>query len=274
MDAKMSYLGLFQNNSSLFDGMELPEGMNRRFVINRLLLETSELETLYHDAKTAQFAITNWAYCRKPIWDKLYSTEKLEYNPIWNVDGTETITGTDSRISENAQKRSRELEGSEDTSDSSRDSENMTDSRNIDENSNNIVDTVGQNTSSENVNDFTAAYDAAELQQKDKTDKAVTDSNSSKVSTVSEDKTKNSGESTKNSTHSGEGNRKNRETENWNDGGTTKDRGENKTVTIRQGNIGVTSTQSLIQEERELDKFSTIDYIIGDFKLNFCLLVY
>lgn len=274
MDAKLSYLGLFQNNRSLFDGMELPDGMNRRFVINRLLLETSELEALYHDAKTAQFAITNWAYCRKPIWDKLYSTEKLEYNPIWNVDGTETITGTDSRISENAQKRSRELEGSEDTSDSSRDSENTTDSRNIDENSNNIVDTVGQNTSSENVNDFTAAYDAAELQQKDKTDKAVTDSNSSKVSTVSEDKTKNTGESAKNSTHSGDVNRKNREKESWNDGGTTKDSGENKTVTVRQGNIGVTSTQSLIQEERELDKFSTIDYIIGDFKLNFCLLVY
>lgn len=274
MNAKMSYLGLFQNNSSLFDGMELPDGMNRRFVINRLLLETSELEALYHDAKTAKFAITNWAYCRKPIWDKLYSTEKLEYNPIWNVDGTETITGTDSRISENAQKRSRELEGSEDTSDSSRDSENTTDSRNIDENSNNIVDTVGQNTSSENVNDFTAAYDAAELQQKDKTDKVVTDSNSSKVRMVSEDKTKNTGESTKNSTHSGDVNRKNREKESWNDGGTTKDSGENKTVTIRQGNIGVTSTQSLIQEERELDKFSTIDYIIGDFKLNFCLLVY
>lgn len=274
MDAKLSYLGLFQNNRSLFDGMELPDGMNKSFVINRLLIETAELQALYTDANLAKFAITNWANCRKPVWDKLYSTEKLEYNPIWNVDGTETVTGTDSRISENAQKRSRELEGNEDTSDSSRDTENTTDSRNIDENSNNIVDTVGQNTSSENVNDFTAAYDAAELQQKDKTDKAVTDSNSSKVSTVSEDKTKNIGESTKNSTHSGEGNRKNRETENWNDGGTTKDRGENKTVTIRQGNIGVTSTQSLIQEERELDKFSTIDYIIDDFRFNFCLLVY
>lgn len=274
MDAKLSYLGLFQNNRSLFDGMELPDGMNKSFVINRLLIETAELQALYTDANLAQFAITNWANCRKPVWDKLYSTEKLEYNPIWNVDGTETVTGTDSRISENAQKRSRELEGNEDTSDSSRDTENTTDSRNIDENSNNVVDTVGQNTSSENVNDFTAAYDAAELQQKDKTDKAVTDSSSSKVSTVSEDKTKNTGESSKNSTHSGEGNRKNRETENWNDGGTTKDHGENKTVTIRHGNIGVTSTQSLIQEERELDKFSTIDYIIGDFKLNFCLLVY
>lgn len=41
-----------------------------------------------------------------------------------------------------------------------------------------------------------------------------------------------------------------------------------------RGNIGVTTTQEMIQEEREVDQFNVIDYIIDSFKKRFCLLVY
>lgn len=56
-------------------------------------------------------------------------------------------------------------------------------------------------------------------------------------------------------------------------------RGEDETVgrgltRIEQGNIGVTTTQSMIQEEREVDKFNLDDYIIDSFKKRFCLMVY
>lgn len=40
------------------------------------------------------------------------------------------------------------------------------------------------------------------------------------------------------------------------------------------GNIGVTTTQTMITQEREVDKFNIIDYIIDSFKQRFCLLVY
>jgi len=41
-----------------------------------------------------------------------------------------------------------------------------------------------------------------------------------------------------------------------------------------QGNIGVTTTQSMIEEEREVDLFNMYEIIANDFKNRFCLVVY
>lgn len=40
------------------------------------------------------------------------------------------------------------------------------------------------------------------------------------------------------------------------------------------GNIGVTSTQQLLTQEREVSEFNMYDYIAGDFAREFCLMVY
>ena len=40
------------------------------------------------------------------------------------------------------------------------------------------------------------------------------------------------------------------------------------------GNIGVTTTQQMIEEERRVVEFDIYHYIAEDFKADFCLLVY
>lgn len=40
------------------------------------------------------------------------------------------------------------------------------------------------------------------------------------------------------------------------------------------GNIGVTTTQQMIKEERDVAQFNIVNYIIEDFKQRFCVLVY
>lgn len=40
------------------------------------------------------------------------------------------------------------------------------------------------------------------------------------------------------------------------------------------GNIGVTTTQDMINQQRELVQFNLIDYIVQDFKEEFCILIY
>lgn len=40
------------------------------------------------------------------------------------------------------------------------------------------------------------------------------------------------------------------------------------------GNIGVTTTQEMIKQEREIAQFNIVDQIIEDFKNRFCLLIY
>lgn len=60
------------------------------------------------------------------------------------------------------------------------------------------------------------------------------------------------------------------------DNSTTRDAGYNDEDReyISQGNQGVTSTQQLIKEERDVSEFSLYDIIISEFKTRFCLLVY
>ena len=60
------------------------------------------------------------------------------------------------------------------------------------------------------------------------------------------------------------------------DNATTRDAGyndENRTY-VSQGNQGVTTTQQMIKEEREVVQFNMYDIIIREFKTRFCLLVY
>lgn len=54
----------------------------------------------------------------------------------------------------------------------------------------------------------------------------------------------------------------------------TTDTGTIKHERIEQGNIGVTTTQRMIQEQRDVVKFNIFDVIIQDFKQRFCILVY
>lgn len=41
-----------------------------------------------------------------------------------------------------------------------------------------------------------------------------------------------------------------------------------------QGNIGVTTTQQMLKEEREVSQFSIYEFIADNFKQHFCLMVY
>ncbi len=57
-------------------------------------------------------------------------------------------------------------------------------------------------------------------------------------------------------------------------GGSERNNGTVTHTITRTGNIGVTTTQQMIEQERETAKFSIINYIAVSFKERFCLLVY
>ena len=49
---------------------------------------------------------------------------------------------------------------------------------------------------------------------------------------------------------------------------------DNKRVSRIWGNIGVTTSQQMIEEERRVSEFNIQNYIIDSFKRRFCLLIY
>ena len=50
--------------------------------------------------------------------------------------------------------------------------------------------------------------------------------------------------------------------------------GNAKTKRTETGNIGVTTTQQMIKEERDISDFNIYGYIADSFKNEFCVLVY
>ena len=89
--ATLSLIGLYNANSTLFNGFRVPDGMDKDVAVNNILLECAELETLYADPEFMQFAIETWTDKEFSTWERVYKAETLEYNPIENYDRNEEI---------------------------------------------------------------------------------------------------------------------------------------------------------------------------------------
>lgn len=164
--ATTSLLALYQYNEQLFDGLRVPEGVNRDTLVNNLLAETAEFEILYPDPEFMANMISVWSMKELPVWEELEKTLHYNYDPISNYDRNEESTNTGESLGK------------------------------------------------------VAGYNASDLV------------NSSGASTDVK-----------------------RKARMW-------------------GNIGVTTTQQMIGEQRSVVKFNMMDYIIESFIKRFCLLVY
>lgn len=188
--ANISVLGLYVYDPTIFDGLSVPDGVNRETVVQNLLAELSGLEIIYPDAEFMRRFIPVWSAKELPVWQKLYNTTVLEYDPIMNYDRTESIKSKRKATS------------------------------------------VNTNTPNTESRFKTAAYNSQVLET----------ANSQTLS------------------------------------GTVTDNGtidNDDTTDIRSyGNIGVTTTQQMIEQERETALFNIYDTIIQSFKYRFCVLVY
>ena len=234
----LSILGMYEHDTSIFKGFTVPEGVDRETCINNILLNCAELEIMYPDFDTMKLAITVWATSSRYKWTKLYETTKLVYNPIWNVDAdiTETVSGSENR------NISRVTDGANNRTLNMSDNEtvNLSDGETV-----NLTDT-----------DSVKGFNSTSWTDSKKITKGGTD-------TIAHT-------GTDNTTHKGTDNTAVNVKENTGDD-VVKD--ETRT-TRRTGNIGVTTTQQMIEQERNIAEFSIIEYITQSFKERFCLLIY
>lgn len=92
MSATVSLLGLKRLNEGILGELVVPDGVDIELVKDNLLAETAELEVIYPDAVFMQAMIGRWSAKELPVWDKLYKTTLLQYNPIENYDRQEKWT--------------------------------------------------------------------------------------------------------------------------------------------------------------------------------------
>lgn len=250
--ANLSALGLYEWDNTLFDLMQIPEALDKDTLVQNLLAETAELEILYPNPVVLKNLIGVWSDKNIDIWNRLYATTQYEYNPIENYNryeegsqdgsGTTTHSGTDTTTDATM------FGGSNGRV------ENITDGGR---------DTV---TGSDKKGHWIAGYDSSASGEDDGLVKQTRDeddySNTTtygKTESVAETRTF--------------GQTVNR-TGGMTHGEQIEVSNEGSHELHAHGNIGVTTTQKLVREQREVDRFNLYDIIIEEFKMRFCILVY
>lgn len=92
---RLTLIGLYNYDSTLFDALTLPDGYNKETFINSLLLEHGEKCVLYSNPVFLKQAIALWGSKWQLELSRIYGALTAEYNPIYNYDRYEDWTETD-----------------------------------------------------------------------------------------------------------------------------------------------------------------------------------
>lgn len=235
MGATLSVLGLYNYDNTIFDGMMLPDGVSREDAVSSILIECAELEILFPDPEFLKKTIALWARSRLSQWNKLYQTTIVEYDPIENYNRVESWT--DETQSNGSNSNTKQMTGNDSQSTQLSGTTSSTD---------NGTDTM-----------YVVGFNGA-------AGGGLGESLKDKQTSVSEHTANTTGSNTGSTTINHE------ETDN----GSTTSSSSNTRQGYAKGNIGVTTTQQMLEEERRVAVFNLIDYIVRDFKRRFCILVY
>lgn len=278
--ANLSPLGLYNWDSTVFDLMQIPEALDKDTLVQNLLAETAELEVLYPNPVVFKNLVGVWSAKQIDIWNRLYSTTQYVYNPIENYDRHETgsDSGTGSTTHSGTDGRTEAITtGGKDTLDMTRR-----------DGGTEVVDTEYSNeqggkdtvTGEDKKGHWIAGFnsqgsgsDDGLVKQTRDQDNATTDTEYGKTEEGTGSTTTTFGKTETNKDETTYG-----KTENVQE---TKTYGEQIQTTSgglhelrAHGNIGVTTTQEMIEQERRIDLFNIYNIIIEDFKMRFCILVY
>lgn len=190
MQPRLSLLGLYKFDNTILDPLIIPEGLSKDALTDLIISECAELNAVYPNPDLFKDMLGAFSIRRLPIWERLYKTTLLEYNPIENYN----------RVEETTEDRS------------------------------------GNDT-------YTPDLSTTE------TDKA-TAFNSNALTVTGERETSEGGFST-----------------------TEREEGLTRKSTI-SGNIGVTTSQQMLEQERAVSTFDIYRCILDDFRDDFCVQVY
>lgn len=268
------YFKSLEENKDLFDNLTLPDGIDKDTLMENILLQGGEFEVMYGDPWFMRDAIGTWSRKWQRTFEKWLAVLNVEYNPLENYDRIEAWTDTMGR---GAKTHSRRDSGNTRTFDN-------TDAETIDTTNERTLDTTNErtlNTTNErtlDLNDTTenkvSAFDSSDYQAADKseTDNTGTDTmvntGTDTMSNTGTDTVANTGTDT--FVHSGTIKDEFGE-------GASADETENKKDEHDgrvHGNIGTMTSQKMLSDELEVQRFNLIEQITDLFVQEFCILVY
>lgn len=271
---KITMLGL-QNaltwkNQSLFDNLNLPSGIDKDSVVDNILLEGGDFEVLYADPYFMRAAISTWSSKHYRTFEKWITALNIEYNPLENYDRQENWTDTlDSDTTNNNTTGATDV-----TANTTGATDARTTSGTNQLNGTVTVDTTTSGTESSNgsTENTVSAFDSNSYQPSDKsdTDLSTTTSTDSDSSTTTAQTTTDN--YTDNFTHQGS------DDTTFTHTGTNNDVGTRDDTTVHtgrvHGNVGVTTSQQMLQSELDIARFNIVQQITDLFLTEFCIMIY
>lgn len=256
--AKLTLIGLYNYDQTLFNGLTFPAGIDKDIAVNEILMKANEFCVLYTDPDFMKIQIGIWGQKHYRTFDKWIKALAEEFNPLHNYDRHEEFTDGGSK------------------STSAKTTANYSDNRTVNMTAERTPDIRETVTGSDTVTDGqmfpgtdetqVSAYDSSSYQPKEKTthDMGTIEHNTSTSSsslTSGSDKTTNDG--TDNVSHSG----------------TLADTTGSETTSATHkahiyGNIGVTTSTQMLEDYLRVERWNIYEQIADIFVDEFCIQIY
>ena len=250
MQSKITLLGMYNYDNTIFDNLVFPAGIDKTLAINRILNKSEEFEVVYSDPAYLKDRIGIWGEIWERTFTKWVEALSIEYDPLYNYDRHEIYTDT----------KGREYKDSK--TETSADTVNSSTANNSVSNSNSNSSTVTGSESGSVTEQKKSAYDEADYSDYQKED--------------AEAKTNQTGSGTS------EANASTTDTSNTATGsvsqGASDAAGTSNEVTQHEahlyGNIGVTTSVQMLKEQLDIVTWNLYEHISDIFIEEFCILVY
>lgn len=94
---RLTFIGAYAYDNSLFQNLNLPDGIEKELAVNTFLLKYGECPMLYTDLKFQKLAFTIWSNKWYDGLSHILEALEAEYNPIHNFDRYEEYSDTESQ---------------------------------------------------------------------------------------------------------------------------------------------------------------------------------
>lgn len=92
--ATMTMIGAYNYDNSIFDGLSLPDGIDKETCVNEILNKCGEFTLLYTDLDFLKNMITHFSKKHYRTFEKWLKGLSEEFNPLHNYDRHEVYTDT------------------------------------------------------------------------------------------------------------------------------------------------------------------------------------
>ena len=276
--SKITLIGLYNYDPTIFDNLTFPTGIVKDVAINEILIKSGEFEIVYPDPEFLKAMITHWGTKNFRTFEKWIEALSLEFNPLYNYDRYEEYTDSRSKEDTRDITDTRNTSNTRNASDirSHSDLNTKNDSRESISNAETVTETNSTTNDDTTETKSVSAYDSNTYQPKeqDVLDKDVTTSaNDNSITSNQQNESGSASESaTGNESGSSSENIEGLESGNTNESGKENELAQHNAHLY--GNIGVTTSTQMLEDFLRVERFNIYEQIADIFITEFCVLVY